>query len=257
MKIDWFTFAAQIVNFFVLVVILRHVLYRPILEALDARRRAVEATVADAAAAKEAAEKDRNALAGEREAFAQRKAELHRRLEEEIETERARLTDETRRELEELNESWKQRIEQEKAEAGRMFAELAGDELVAVTRRLIRDLSDTELEEAMVRAFIRRWRETPDDERQRRAGLLRSGAGEILVRTSSGLPEKLQNDLTRLLTEDAAGTPASPVCRFETASELLGGIEVWFADRRITWSCAEYLAALETRMHDLLAERTP
>ncbi|HEY9069343.1 MAG TPA: hypothetical protein VIV61_03745 [Candidatus Ozemobacteraceae bacterium] len=257
MQIDWFTFAAQIVNFFVLVVILRHVLYRPILEALDARRRAVETTVREAAAAREAAENDRKALAEEREAYTRQKLELHRRLEEEIEAERSRLTEETRRELEELNRGWKQRIEQEKAEAGRMFAEMAGDELVAVTRRLIRDLSDTELEEAMVRAFIRRWRETPTEERRRRAGLLRNAPDGLLVRTSSDLPESLRNELIRLFTEDAAGATAPLSCRFETASELLGGIEVHIADRCIAWSCAEYLAALETRMHELLEEHTP
>ncbi|HNW34856.1 MAG TPA: F0F1 ATP synthase subunit B, partial [Candidatus Ozemobacteraceae bacterium] len=84
MHIDWFTFIAQIVNFFVLVVILRYVLYRPILEALEARRQTVESAVAEAATALDRAEHDRKALSEEREAYEHRKTELRRHLDEEM-----------------------------------------------------------------------------------------------------------------------------------------------------------------------------
>lgn len=258
MHIDWFTFVAQIVNFFVLVVILRHVLYRPILEALETRRRTVETTVAEAATAREAADLDRKALSEERNAYEQRKIELHKLLDEEMEAERAKLTEAAHLELEELSKGWKQRIAQEKASAGRIIAELAGDELVAITRRMIRDLSDSELEEAMVRAFLRRWRETPAEEQKRRLELIRNRKNEIIVHTSAELSEQLRNEIIRLLAgnekPETMATQAS-VCRFETTPELIGGIEVCIDDRRISWSCAEYLSMLEQRVHEILQER--
>lgn len=256
MHIDWFTFAAQIVNFFTLVIILRGVLFRPILEALEARRRTVETTVAEAATAREAADLDRKALAEERKAYEQRKIELHKLLDEEMETERAKLTEAARSDLEELNKGWKQRIAQEKAAAGQIIAELAGDELVAVTRRMIRDLSDSDLEDAMVRAFLRRWHESPPEEQKRRAELIRNRKNEIIVRTATGLSEQLRGEIIRLLTGgEKPATVQVPICRFETTPELIGGIEVCIDDRRISWSCTEYLSMLEERVHEILRER--
>jgi F-type H+-transporting ATPase subunit b len=55
--IDWFTVCAQIVNFLVLVALLKHFLYGPILRAMDAR----EQTIADRLAE---AEQRRHAAAG-------------------------------------------------------------------------------------------------------------------------------------------------------------------------------------------------
>jgi F-type H+-transporting ATPase subunit b len=43
MLIDWFTVAAQIVNFLILVWLLKHFLYKPILDAIDAREKRIAA----------------------------------------------------------------------------------------------------------------------------------------------------------------------------------------------------------------------
>ncbi len=259
MHIDWFTFIAQIVNFFVLVVILRYVLYRPILEALEARRQTVESAVAEAATALDRAEHDRKALSEEREAYEHRKTELRRHLDEEMEAERAKLLEAAKRELEEMSAGWKRRLAQEKASAGRMIAELAGNELVTVTRRMMRDLSDSALEEAMVRAFLRRWAKASAEEQKHRTELIRNRKSAILVRTSTDLPEQLREELSRVIameTDLAATAAVSAVCQYETDPELIGGIEVCIDDRRISWSFAEYLSMLEDRVHDILEEQT-
>jgi len=48
MLIDWFTVGAQIVNFLILVWLLKHFLYKPILDAIDAREKKIAAELADA-----------------------------------------------------------------------------------------------------------------------------------------------------------------------------------------------------------------
>ena len=50
MLIDWFTIAAQIVNFLVLVWLLKHFLYGRIVSAIDAREKKIAAGLTDAAA---------------------------------------------------------------------------------------------------------------------------------------------------------------------------------------------------------------
>jgi F-type H+-transporting ATPase subunit b len=48
MLIDWFTVVAQVLNFLILVWLLKRFLYRPILNAIDVREKRIAAEVADA-----------------------------------------------------------------------------------------------------------------------------------------------------------------------------------------------------------------
>ena len=41
MLIDWFTVGAQVLNFLILVWLLKHFLYKPILNAIDAREKRI------------------------------------------------------------------------------------------------------------------------------------------------------------------------------------------------------------------------
>ena len=52
MLIDWFTVGAQVVNFLILVWLLKRFLYKPILAAIDAREKRIAAELADANAKK-------------------------------------------------------------------------------------------------------------------------------------------------------------------------------------------------------------
>ena len=69
MLIDWFTIGAQALNFLILVWLLRHFLYQPILNAIDAREQKITAELADAAARKAEAQKDRDEFQHKNTAF--------------------------------------------------------------------------------------------------------------------------------------------------------------------------------------------
>ena len=62
MLIDWFTVGAQVLNFLILVWLLKRFLYKPILDAIDAREERIAAELADADAKKAEAQKERDAL---------------------------------------------------------------------------------------------------------------------------------------------------------------------------------------------------
>ncbi len=59
MLIDWFTVVAQALNFLILVWLLKRFLYKPILNALDAREKRIAAELADADARKAEARQER------------------------------------------------------------------------------------------------------------------------------------------------------------------------------------------------------
>ena len=62
MSIDWFTFAAQLLNFVLLVWLLKRFLYRPILNAIAAREKRIAAELANATAVEAEAQQERNTL---------------------------------------------------------------------------------------------------------------------------------------------------------------------------------------------------
>src|ERR1035437_775893 len=76
MLIDWFTVGAQAINFIILVWLLKRFLYKPILDAVDAREKRVATELADADAKKAEAKKERDEFQHKNEKFDQQRAAL-------------------------------------------------------------------------------------------------------------------------------------------------------------------------------------
>ena len=76
MLIDWFTVGAQVLNFLILVWLMKRFLYKPILSAIDEREKRIAAELADAAAKKAEAQKERDDFQHKNEEFEQQRAAL-------------------------------------------------------------------------------------------------------------------------------------------------------------------------------------
>ena len=96
MLIDWFTVIAQVVNFLILVWLLKRFLYRPILNAIDAREKRIATELADADAKKAEAIKERDEFQHKNEEFDRQRAALLSQATDEAKAERQRLFDEAR-----------------------------------------------------------------------------------------------------------------------------------------------------------------
>ena len=71
MLIDWFTVGAQVVNFIILIWLLKRFLYRPILTAIDTREQRIAAELADAATKQLQATQERTTFENKRQALDQ------------------------------------------------------------------------------------------------------------------------------------------------------------------------------------------
>ena len=71
MLFDGFTVAAQTLNFLVLVWLMKRFLYKPILDAIDAREKRIALALADAAAKKTEAQQERDEFQKKNEVFDQ------------------------------------------------------------------------------------------------------------------------------------------------------------------------------------------
>ena len=90
MLIDWFTVVAQALNFLILVWLMKRFLYKPVLNAIDAREKRIAMELADAKSKKAEAKKDRDEFQQKNEEFDGQRAALLSKATEEAKAERAR-----------------------------------------------------------------------------------------------------------------------------------------------------------------------
>ncbi len=103
MLIDWFTVAAQALNFLILAWLLKRFLYQPILQAIDAREKRIALALADADRKMAEAEQERDAFQIKNEEFARQRDALLIQAVKEAKAERQRLLDAARRAADELS----------------------------------------------------------------------------------------------------------------------------------------------------------
>jgi F-type H+-transporting ATPase subunit b len=175
MKLDWFTVAAQIGNFLLLLWLLKRFLYRPIFAAMAARQQRVNPALSEAeakAAAAEALQQDY--LARQQEMAASRETWLAR-VREEVAAQRQIWLTRARTEVEEARERRRAELEREQRGYEETLQREAGQRLLALARRALRDLGGAELEAQMASVLLTRLRALDGETRRTLAEAARDG----------------------------------------------------------------------------------
>jgi F-type H+-transporting ATPase subunit b len=252
MLIDWFTVGAQALNFLILVWLMKRFLYAPILHAIDEREKRIAAELADADAKRAEAQKEHDEFQRKNEALDQQRAALVSQATNEASAERRRLLDEARKAADALATKRMEALTTDAHNASRAITRRAQEEVFAIARKTLADLATASLEERMSEVFTRRLGEMEGKAKDGFAEALRTASAPALVRSAFDLPAEqratIQNALNDAFSADV------PV-RFETAPDLIGGIEFTTNGRKIAWSIADYLTSLAKGIDELLEEQ--
>ena len=158
MLIDWFTVGAQALNFIILVWLLKRFLYKPILNAVDAREKRIAAELADADAKKAEAQKERDEFQHKNEEFDQQRAALLSKATDEAKAERQRLLDDARKAADALSAKRQEALRSDADNLNQAIRRRTQQEVFAIARKALTDLATTSLEERMSEVFTRRLR---------------------------------------------------------------------------------------------------
>jgi len=251
MLIDWFTVAAQIVNFLILVWLLKRFLYRPVLDAIDAREKRIAKELAEADAKGAAAQKERDEFQRRNDAFERQRDALLASASDEAKTERERLLGAARLAADAFSAKRQEALRNEALSLNQAIRRRTQQEVFAIARKALTDLAATSLEERLAEVFVRRLRGMDAGEKAGLGAALKAAAGPALVRSAFDLPEAQRAAIQNAVDETFA---AGIRLRFETAPDLVGGIELAANGRKVAWSIAGYLAALEEGAGDLLRD---
>jgi F-type H+-transporting ATPase subunit b len=252
MLIDWFTVGAQALNFIILVWLLKRFLYKPILNAVDAREKRIAAELADADAKKAEAQKERDEFQHKNEEFDRQRAALMSKATDEAKAERQRLLDDARKAADALSAKRQEALRSEAQNLNQAIRRRTQQEVFAIARKALTDLATASLEERMTDAFIHRLRTIDGKAKGGIAAALKTASEPAVVRSAFDLPEAQRTAIQKALNE--AFLAEVPV-RFETAPDLISGIELTANGQKIAWSIADYLASLEKGVGELLKEK--
>ena len=251
MPIDWFTVVAQAINFLILVWLLKRFLYKPILHAIDEREKGIAAQLAEAEAKKAEAQKERDDFQHKNEAFDQERAALLKKATDEANAERQRLLDEARKDADSLRAKRQDALRNEQRNLSQEIIRWTQKEVFAITRKTLADLAATSLEERMGEVFVQRLRALTGAAKEQLAAALKTSTQPARVRSAFDLPPAQRSAIESAVNETFA---AEIHIQFETAPELVSGIELSANGQKVAWSIADYLATLEKSAGELLHE---
>jgi F-type H+-transporting ATPase subunit b len=253
--IDWFTVGAQVLNFLILVWLLKRFLYQPVLDAIDGRERRIQVEAKAAADKQIEAQAQLDNFKNKNKAFDEQRAAMVADIIGQTSSQRERLLGEARKEADGLRAQYANSIRNDRAQMGRQITRLVGNEVFGIARKALADLAGAGLEERMAEEFVRRLRALNAEAKKSLAAAVASSSEPALLRSSFDLPAQDRMSIQNALNETLA---AEVLLRFVTAPDSVCGIELRANGQFLAWSIADYLDTLQRKACALLdAEIVP
>ncbi|MBU0946452.1 MAG: hypothetical protein KJ804_03770 [Proteobacteria bacterium] len=239
MLIDWPTVIFQIINFLILIVLLKRFLYGPVLKAMDERERKVAARLAEAAEAKGDAARRVVALAKEQQAFAEAREERMLLVSQEVEKWKNDALLRLQAEVDEKREGWNSILVAEQEAFLQKLRRLVSRNVFLIAKKALADLADDELEARLVSTFTAKIARQEDG----LAAALATSTAAITCVTGFPLAEPQKEELAKALR------PYLRVGReisFREENDLGFGIRLLSDGQKWEWNLNRYMLELET-----------
>jgi len=242
MKIDWFTFSAQIINFAVLVYLLGRYLYRPVFAIMEERKNRTENELAAAA--------DKNRQAEEYLAsINQRLSEMEKNRTEKIDAARREADDFKKdllagyqQETEQARRNWLESLENEK----KSFVENISETIVSknhdLLKKMLQDLADADLEDHIIKYFI--------STRLPEAVKNINNGDTVFIHSAYEIkPERIEEMESRFASE---GLDDLKII-FEKKSNIAAGIEIVCRGQKVSWNLTDYLDKFQKELYRIFS----
>ena len=247
MELNWSTFLLEIINFLILVWILKRFFYKPVLNVIARRRRRIEKTLNDAKTLHEDAEALRVQYENRLAEWEKERQTAQSSLDKEIETERTRRMEALRTMLGEEREKARV-IEQRAVETSRLRAEeTALAQGAQFSARLLSLAAGPELEHRLLDLLLKELTSLPPE----RLSALRAAVGKTADRILVASAYPLDDD-TRLSLERTLGSVLAVTTPFhyEQDKDLLAGLRVTMGSWVLRANLQDELKSFSELVHE-------
>lgn len=245
MLIDWFTVAAQIVNFLILVALLRYFLYGRIKRAMHERQQRIAARLEEAEHRRQEADEQAASYGQKQQELEAQRAELMAQARAEADARRQELLEQARADLDRTRDRWQEALRREQAAFLRDLRQRTTQQVYATARRALTDLAGDELEHRILTVFLERLQTLDAPAWEALIAAPQDPEPSLLIRSAFDLPHEARQRLLALLREHLG---EAVEVHFETSPDLLCGIEMQSNGQKIAWSLEHYLEGLEEHL---------
>lgn len=250
MQIDAFTLIAQIVNFIILLVLLRIFLYQPIIDAMNEREEKIASRLHEAEEKRQTADEERDTYRQKREQIENERQEILSKARQDANEKRQQLLERAQEEVDDKKAQWYRALNHEKENFLRGLQSRVESQLLTVIEQALDKLADAELEQQMLHRFNQMIIDRDADVKE---ALDRSDT-QLTIYSTIALPDDQKQNIRDTLIEHIEHDVEMT---FERDADLICGIVLQTGDYRIGWNIQQYLTTLENHMRELLDEELP
>ena len=223
MELNWSTFILEVINFLVLVWILKRFLYKPVLEMIARRKASIDKTLADAKQLHDDAEKLQQQYEGRLADWDQERKQAREKLAEELHADRARKLEELKATLEQERERAAVAEQRRLSDAKLEMEDTALAHGAQLATLILKQAAGPEVESKLVELAIDELSRLSEDKLADLRGSFGQVSEGITVTSAYLIPEDQQQRLQKAVNT-VAGKDAP--LRFEQDSKLLAGVRI-------------------------------
>jgi F-type H+-transporting ATPase subunit b len=250
MLIDNFTVIAQLINFLILVWLLKRFLYQPVLRAIDARERRLQEQQRQAQNEQEQAQELKHKLEGEQLKLQQQRDTLLEQARTEARELKDRELEKARSEIEAQKEQWRDQVRAEQQQVHTHLRDCVLQELHTAVRHALHDLADQRLEQQMVRHFIALIGHLAPEQCTQLERISANTETDPLLKTSFPVDENTRKDLSSTLSDKLGLKNVN----FRHDTTMTCGIKLEWDDYHLEWNLDAYLEQMKQKLQHQLEE---
>lgn len=238
MLIDWFTVLAQVVNFLILIAILKRFLYGPIIKAMDERERKIADRLQQAELARLQAAELSKELEHEKETLQTSRREYFEKAKTEVLSWRDNAMQEARQEIQQQRQTWEENIQREQESFKSLLKQHIGQQVFHTAEKVLRELADIGLEEKLTESFLQALEKDPTE-------FFKDGVekpASIMFRSGFEIDDALRDRVRHVLKHTFS---SATEVNFSIKSDLGFGLQLVAGDRKVDWNMNRYLQEME------------
>ena len=250
MGIDWITVSAQIVNFLVLVWLLKRFLYQPVMRAMEHREQRIIAQLNEAEVREQKADETVQQYHEKTSTLERECDKILAKAHEHAAQQKKQLMDDARKEVAEIREHWLRQAHQEKEEFLGNLRHQVANSIQKIAHSALKELGDAELEKQIIHSFVNQLATLDQQSRILLLKEYKNAPEPVHVTSTFVLDTEMRNTIEHAIHEHLI---REAVIEYVQSSELLCGIAVNVGSGQLGWNLADYLNQLNQRVEDAFA----
>lgn len=242
MSIDWFTTGAQIINFLILVWLLKKLLFKPIIGVMEHREQGLTSRLQQAETEMSKAELLKQEYEKHLEQLRIEKGQVLSQAKQQAETEKAEILQQLNDELQQKKNQFDAELRKQQQQLQPLISQTIAEKSLSLSRKTLASLADQDLEQRIIVHFLRYLSNLPNDEQTKIKQSLKDGSSVILTAFKPNI--EMRQHLLTWFDDFAPGAKL----KFEQRDYLLSGIALEVGGRSWEWNVDRFLSELGTEL---------